>query len=324
MQEMHALEFLDAPLRTSALLVRNKDVEQPFRQVTDCTQGLHVGGAEIRGIDEFPEQRKQPFIVGEEDSLTHDEHVAESRFTPVEHGVGILPVIRVPGTQDVIHVTQIAEPQVGIRRPVLLQAAESANAAHIVAWRGDDVPAVHSAGDGLIVQTVFGNRPLVDIGIDDLAVVVLPVLDVSEVEIAAVVTEAVIVGIRILPCPVLGGQFAVHGVERGDVLPFVVVQRVLEQFGRVLRPHLDGQNRPAGGESRRPMRRDEQFDHGRLPHGNDSFALPAAWNLTIILDYCTSCNPRTAVLRIPRIQRIATVHRPSAALPASTTASVHR
>ena len=195
MQEVHALQSLDLPMRAGALLVRDEDVEQPFRKMPHRTGGLHVHSAEIGGGCEFVEQREQPFVVFEEDVLPHDEHVAECRGSPIEHGIGVHLVVGMARAQNVIHVAQVLQTQVLVGIPMLLEIRESADAANVIQRRGDDVPTVHGTSDRIIVDTVFGERVIIDIRVDDLAVIVLFVRSIGEIEVPAVVAEAVIVGV---------------------------------------------------------------------------------------------------------------------------------
>lgn len=51
---------------------------------------------------------------------------------------------------------------------------------------------------------------------------------VREVEVPTVMAEAVVVGLDVLPSPVLRGQFAVARIEIGDVFAFVVMERPRE------------------------------------------------------------------------------------------------
>lgn len=150
------------------------------------TGGLHIHFAEISGGCEFVEQREQPFVVFEEDFLPHDEHIAERRGTPTEHGVGIHFVIGMTCAQNVIHVAQILQSQMPIGVPMLLEIRESADSSNVVQRRGDDVPAVHCARDRIVVDTVFGERVVVDIRVDDFAVIVFLMRGVGEIEIPAV------------------------------------------------------------------------------------------------------------------------------------------
>ena len=89
--------------------------------------------------------------------------------------------------------------------PVLLEIRESADTANVVQRRGDDVPAIHGTRDRIIVDTVFGERVIIDIRIDNLSVIVFFVRSIGEIEVPAVVAEAVIVSILVFPSPVLRG-----------------------------------------------------------------------------------------------------------------------
>ena len=118
---MHALQSLDLPMRTGTLLVRNEDVEQPFRKMPHRTCGLHVHSAEISSFGKLIEQREQPLVVFEENVFLHNEHIAECRSSTVEHGVGIHSVVGMAHAQNVIHVAQVLQTQVLVGIPVLLE-----------------------------------------------------------------------------------------------------------------------------------------------------------------------------------------------------------
>ena len=118
---MHALQSLDLPMRAGALLVRNEDVEQPFRKMPHRTCGLHVHFAEIGCRSELIKQWEQPFVVFEENVFLHNEHIAECRSSTVEHGVGIHSVVGMAHAQNVIHVAQVLQTQVLVGIPVLLE-----------------------------------------------------------------------------------------------------------------------------------------------------------------------------------------------------------
>ena len=68
--------------------------------------------------------------------------------------------------------------------------------------------------------------------VDDLAKLVFLVLGIAEIEIAAVMAEAVVLGIHVLPRPILSRQLAVLGVQLGDVVALVVTQRPVEALAR--------------------------------------------------------------------------------------------
>ena len=61
-------------------------------------------------------------------------------------------------------------------------------------------------------------------------------LDTGEVEVAAVMAESVVIGVNVLPSPILRGQFAIHRVLIGDVFALIVLERPRES--RVLRTDL--------------------------------------------------------------------------------------
>ena len=100
---MHALQLLDVPLCTSTLFMSDENVEQSFRKMPRSTQCLHVYGRVIPSDDEFVQQREQPFTIFIENRLTHDKHVAEGRFAPVQHGIGIDCIVGMPLDKHVVH-----------------------------------------------------------------------------------------------------------------------------------------------------------------------------------------------------------------------------
>ncbi len=260
MQEVHALQLLDLPIRAGALLVRDENVQQSFGKVADGARGLHVHLAEIRGAREFVKQREQPLVVFEEDLLLHDEHVAERRLAAIEHGIGIGFVIGVARAQNVVHVAQVLQTQMLVGVPVLLEIRESADAAHVVQRRGDHIPAFHGLRDRIVSDAVFRDRAIVDVRIDDFAVIVLLMHGVGEIEIATVVAEAVVVGVFVLPRPILRGQLAIARILGGDVVALIVMQRIRESLRRVHCADLHRQNARGLREHSRLVRRHEDLD----------------------------------------------------------------
>ena len=257
---MHALQSLNLPMCSDTLLVRYEDVEQPFRKMTHRARGLHVHFAEISSCCKLIEQWEQPLVVFEEDVLLHDEHIAECRGSPIEHGIGVHLVAGMARAQNVIHVAQILQAQVCIGIPMLFEIRESAYTTNIVQRRGDDIPTIHGTCDRIIADTVFGKRAIVDIRIDDFAVIVLLVRSTGEIEISAVMAETVIVSILILPCPVLRGQLAIPRIFHGNVLTLIVMQGVRKTGRSVRRAHLHWNNAIPFGECGLLMRRHEDFD----------------------------------------------------------------
>ena len=147
---------------------------------------------------------------------------------------------------------------------MVLETDESIEFADIVHRRGDDIPAFHGLGDAVVVDAILGNGLRSDGGIHDFTVAVLPVGSIREIEVATVVAETVIVGIGVLPSPVLGGELAVHRVLLGNVVADIVVQSVFKQWLagglNVRRADLDGQDARAVGERRRLVSGDEDLD----------------------------------------------------------------
>ena len=69
-------------------------------------------------------------------------------------------------------------------------------------------------------------------------------------EIAPVVEKAIVIAVQVFPGPVLGGQLAVHGVERGNVFAIIVVQHIRQTHRRLGGPHLNGLQAIAGKKIR--------------------------------------------------------------------------
>ena len=88
--------------------------------------------------------RGKPFAVLIEDGLTHDEHVAKRGFATVQYGISVFFVIRVTLDEYVVHVTQIFHAEMPIGIPMLFEIAETADTTHVIAGRGDNVPAIHA------------------------------------------------------------------------------------------------------------------------------------------------------------------------------------
>ena len=101
---------------------------------------------------------------------------------------------------------------------------------------------------------------IIDIRIDNLSVIVLFVRSIGEIEVPAVVAEAVVIGVLVFPRPILCGQLAIPRVFRGDILALVVMQGVRKAGHGVRRAHLHRNNTVPLGESGLLMRRHEDFD----------------------------------------------------------------
>ena len=106
---------------------------------------------------------------------------------------------------------------------MLLEIRKPADTTGVVKRRGDNVPAIYRFGDIHIVDTVFFNGLTIDIGVDDLAIVIFLMRSVGEIEVASVVAETVVVGVLIFPSPVLRCQFAVARIFVGNILTLIIV-----------------------------------------------------------------------------------------------------
>ena len=99
------------------------------------------------------------------------------------------------------------------------------NLREITEWSGDDVVLANYSLNVCIVKSILFRSFGIDVIIHDFAIWVLFVESVREIKIAAIVAETVIIGIHILPSPVLGSQLAIARITVGDILAFVIVER---------------------------------------------------------------------------------------------------
>ena len=156
----------------------------------------------------------------------------------MQERVGIGLVIRVHLAQDVIHVPQVT--QVELRRMLVDidgGAVALDNLAQVAPAGGHHVGTGDRLLDGFVIEAVPLDAGGIDVIIDDLAVRVLLVLNAREVEVAAVMAESVIIGINVLPRPILRGQLAIHRILVGDVLALIILECPREPC--VLRPDLN-------------------------------------------------------------------------------------
>lgn len=79
----------------------------------------------------------------------------------------------------------------------------------------------------------------IDERVHDLAIVVFPMRSVGEIEVSAIVAKTIIIGIGVLPSPVLSRQLTVHRVLGGDVFAIIIVQGFFKHCGCVLGAHLN-------------------------------------------------------------------------------------
>ena len=165
-----------------------------------------------------------------EDFFLHYEHVAERTLVAVQYGVCILPVVRVILAKDLIHEAEVADSQVIVACIMLDQRMIPPHGFNIVDGRGNDIPSDHLALDGFIIQAIPPCSGLVDEVVHDFAIVVGLVGYVAEIEVATVVTESVVIGIDVFPSPILRSELAIHGIERRNRVPAVVMKHMRELF----------------------------------------------------------------------------------------------
>ena len=103
---------------------------------------------------------------------------------------------------------------------------------------GDDIVLANYLLDVFIIEPIFFRGSGVDVVIHDFAVWILLVRSVGEIKIAAIMAEAVIIGIHILPRPILGGQFAIAWIAVRDILAFVIVERPGETIAAFVQANL--------------------------------------------------------------------------------------
>ena len=235
--EVHALQLLELPVGSDALVMHEIDIQQAFGKMAWRTQCFLAVRAVIGVLVEFLKDREHPLAVVKEDFLLHDEHVAEACLVAVEETLRILLIIRIHGAQNLITALQIVIVQQGSGLPQSAWASILVDDYIQIAERcGDDVILFDHAGDVLIIQTVLLLSLGVDIIIHNFTKGIFLMRCFGEIKITAVMAEAVVVGIDVFPCPVLRGQFAIAWIEIGDVLAFVIMERPREAF--VLRANL--------------------------------------------------------------------------------------
>ena len=112
------------------------------------------------------------------------------------------------------------------------------NLREITEWSGDDVVLANYSLNVCIVKSILFRSFGIDVIIHDFAIWVLFVESVREIKIAAIVAETVIIGIHILPSPVLGSQLAIARITVGDILAFVIVERPGETIAAFVQANL--------------------------------------------------------------------------------------
>ena len=64
-----------------------------------------------------------------------------------------------------------------------------------------------------VVKPILRDGMGIDERVHDLAIVVFPMRSVGEIEVSAIVAKTIIIGIGVLPSPVLRGQLAIPRVS---------------------------------------------------------------------------------------------------------------
>lgn len=213
-------------------MVHEIDIQQAFGKMSRRTQCFLAVRAITGFLVEFLKDWEHPFTIIEEDFLLHDEHIAEARLVAIEEILRILLIIRIHGAQNLITALQIVIVQQGRGLPQSAWASILVDDFVQIAERcGDDVILFNHAGDVLIVQTVLLLSLGVDIIIHDFAERVFFMHGFGKIEIAAIMAESVVVGINVLPSPVLRGQFAIAWIAIGDVLSVGIAPIIGETGG---------------------------------------------------------------------------------------------
>ncbi len=241
--EVDALQLLGLP--SSALAgahgMQVPHVEETFGQVARCTHRFAAVGGHVRLVDKLLQHREEEVAVGREDLPAHDVHVAEAGALAREKRFEVLRVIREETTHD-CHATG------------KVLRVERRRGGIVLAW-GREVPrevpqtleagrnhviALDAGADAGVIQAIAPDGVVVDEVVHDLAVGVLLVDGVGEVEVATIVTEANIGRAGVLPRPVLCGDLAVHGILVRDVVALVVMERPVKAVRLVAGANLDG------------------------------------------------------------------------------------
>ena len=112
------------------------------------------------------------------------------------------------------------------------------NLREITEWSGDDVVLANYSLNVCIVKSILFRGFGVDVIIHDLAIWVLFVGSVGEIKISAIMAETVVIGVDVLPCPVLCSEFAIAWIEVGNVLSVIVMERPGETVAALAQTYL--------------------------------------------------------------------------------------
>ena len=105
---------------------------------------------------------------------------------------------------------------------------------------GDDIVLANYLLDVFIIEPIFFRGSGVDVVIHDFAERVFFMHGFGKIEIAAIMAESVVVGINVLPSPILRGQFAIAWIAVGDVLSVGIAPIIGETGGVFCRSNMNG------------------------------------------------------------------------------------
>ena len=214
MLEVHALHLLALPSASRALGVHEEDVEQTFGQVAGGAQRLAAVVGHVGLAAELLQDREEPGTVLIEDGSLHHEHVAEAALRAGKEGVSVLRVVGVLLLEDGDDTVEVLDMQAGRCRVLLVgRGCATGEGGELLDLGGHDVPALDGYLDGLVGKAVLLLRLRADAPVHDLAEGVFFVARVGEVEVAAVVAEAHVGRVGVLPGPVLRRELAVLSIE---------------------------------------------------------------------------------------------------------------
>ena len=191
------------------------DAEQPLAEVPGGAHRLPavpVGG-HVSPLVKAAEDGKQPFTIGKEQLPPHDEHVAAVKIVAVEIALGGRIIVRIFAADDLHHRVEVADVQCIGALPLPVHGIEI-----IIDGLGHGhVVLPHDLLDlGNVGKAQLRRRAGVEVGAAHRARVA-PLDGVVEFKIAAVMAEAVIVGVVVLPRPILREELAILvGVRRHE------------------------------------------------------------------------------------------------------------
>ena len=188
---------------------------------------------------EFLKDWEHPGAIVEEDFPLHDEHVAEAGFVALEEGLRILLVIGVHAAQDLIATLQIIIVKQGSSLPQCTRSPMLVNDfLKIAEGCGDNIVLLDHFGDVGIVETIFSCGFRIDIVIHDFAIRILLMRGFGEIEVPAVMAETVVIGVDVLPCPVLRSEFAIAWIAFGNVFSVIIMERPRETVAALAQAYL--------------------------------------------------------------------------------------